>query len=212
MHIYPKKVFRNKGGLLLELLIVVSLLALILSVGAQGVFVSLQSGKVSGERDTASKLATEGLEATRAVAEEKWQNIFNLTKTSQHYQIAQSGNKWVLAPGDETITLNNTTYTRYVIIEDVSRDLTTRLIEPSYTGANNDPGTQKVTVTVTWGTTNTESFSMSDYFFRWKNKICNQTDWSGGAGNGVRDCSETIYESISPSNSLDTSGGQLKLQ
>ena len=36
----------SKGSLLLELLIVIALLALILSVGAQGVYVSLQSSKV----------------------------------------------------------------------------------------------------------------------------------------------------------------------
>lgn len=212
MYKYSQKVSANKGGLLLELLIVVSLLALILSVGAQGVFVSLQSGKVSGERDTASALATEGLEAVRAVAEEKWQNIYNLTKASQHYQIIQSGNRWTLGLGDEIISLNNATYTRYVTIGDVSRDPTTRLIESSYTSVNDDPGTQKITVTVTWGPSNGESFSISDFVFRWKNKICNQTDWSGGVGSGVKNCPDTTYESISPSNSIDTSGGQLKLQ
>lgn len=212
MYKYARKVSTKKGGLLLELLIVISLLALILSVGAQGIFVSLQSGKVSGERDTASTLATEGLEAARAVAEEKWQNIYNLTKMSQHYQVALSGSKWTLVPGDETITLNNAVYTRYVTIEDVSRDSTTRLIESSYISANDDPGTQKIIVTVVWGVGNTESFSVSDFVFRWKNKICNQTDWSGGVGSGVRNCPDTIYESISPSNSIDTSGGQLKLQ
>ena len=202
----------SKGSLLLELLIVIALLALILSVGAQGVYVSLQSSKVSGERDTGSALATEGLEAVRGVAEEKWQNIFNLTKASQHYQIALSGTKWVLVPGDEIINLNNATYTRYVTIDNVSRDTTTRLIESTYNATNDDPGTQKVTVTVSWGNTGGESFSVSDYFFRWKNKICNQTDWSGGAGSGVRNCPDTIYESISPANTINTAGGQLKLQ
>ena len=202
----------SKGSLLLELLIVIALLALILSVGAQGVYVSLQSSKVSGERDTGSALATEGLEAVRGVAEEKWQNIFNLTKASQHYQIALSGTKWTLATGDETIALNNSTYTRYVIIDNVSRDPTTRLVESVYSTANDDPGTQKVTVTVTWGTTGAESFSVTDYFFRWKNKVCNQTDWSGGAGSGVKNCPDTSYESISPSNTINTAGGQLKLQ
>ena len=76
----------SKGSLLLELLIVIALLALILSVGAQGVYVSLQSSKVSGERDTASALATEGLEAVRGVVEEKWQTCFHIM-ILQHHRI-----------------------------------------------------------------------------------------------------------------------------
>lgn len=203
-------IHNNRGGLLLELLIVIALLALILSVGAQGVYVSLQSSKVSGDRDTASALASEALEAVRGVAEEKWQNIYLLSKGTQHYKVVRSGNAWTLALGDETIVLNNVTYTRYVVIDDVSRDLATRLVEGSYTASNDDPSTQKVTVYVTWGSN--DSFSVSDYFFRWKNKICNQTDWSGGVGSGVKNCPDTTYESISPGGTLNTSGGTLKLQ
>ena len=67
----------KKGSLLLELLIVISLLAIILSVGSQAVFVSLQSGKVSGERDVAMGLANEEFEAVRGSTEENWQTIYN---------------------------------------------------------------------------------------------------------------------------------------
>lgn len=202
----------SKGGLLLELLIVIALLALILSAGAQGVYVGLQSSKVSSERDLASALATEALEAARGVAEEKWQNIYTLTKGTQHYRVVLSGNKWTLAPGDESLALNNTTYTRYVVIDNASRDATTRFIESNYNATNDDPGTQKITVVVTWGPTNTDSFSVTDYFFRWKNKVCNQTDWSGGVGSGVKNCPDTTYESISPASTINTAGGQLQLQ
>lgn len=209
---YAHKRSVSRGGLLLELLIVIALLAVILSAGAQGVYVSLQSTKVSGDRDAASGLAAEGLETTRSVAEEKWQNIYSLTKGSQHYHPVQSGNKWTLATGDETISLNNAVYTRYVVIDNVSRDNTTRLVDATYNTPNDDPSTQKITVTVSWGTSATESFTVTDYFFRWKNKVCNQTDWSGGAGSGVKNCPDNTYESISPASTINTSGGQLKLQ
>lgn len=198
---------QKKGALLLELLIVISLLAIILSVGTQAVYVSLQSGKISGERDIAVGLASEALEAVRGATEEKWQNIYDLTKASQHYKTVPSGNKWTLATGDETIAINNASYTRYVVIENVSRDASTRMID---TGTNYDPSTQKVTVTVSWPYA--DPVVMTDYFIRWRNKVCNQTDWSGGAGSGVKNCPNTSYDSISPAGTIDTTGGTLKLQ
>lgn len=198
---------QKKGALLLELLIVISLLAIILSVGTQAVYVSLQSGKISGERDIAVGLASEALEAVRGATEEKWQNIYDLTKASQHYKVVPSGNKWTLATGDEAIAINNASYTRYVVIENVSRDAGTRMID---TGTNYDPSTQKVTVTVSWPYA--DPVVMTDYFLRWRNKVCNQTDWSGGAGSGVKNCPNTSYDSISPAGTIDTAGGTLKLQ
>lgn len=206
---HPEVVFRipcstQKGALLLELLIVISLLAVILSVGTQAVYVSLQSSKISGERDIAVGLASEALEATRGVAEEKWQNIYDLTKTSQHYKTVQSGNKWTLVAGDETIAINNASYTRYVIIENVSRDASTRMID---TGTNYDPSTQKVTVTVSWPYA--DPVIISDYFLRWRNKVCNQTNWSGGAGSGVKNCPDTTYGSAT---NLGVPGASLQIQ
>ena len=199
----------SKGALLFELLIAISLLAVILSVGANAVFLSLRSDKVSGERDVASSLASETLEATRAVTDENWQNIYSLTKSSQHYYATQSGGKWILTTGDETVTSGGITYTRYVVIDNVSRDGTTRNIESSYVSADDDPSTQKITVTVSWPTGS--PLSISEYFFRWKNKICNQTDWStGGSGTTVKTCPDNSYDTKDPA--IDVSGGALKLQ
>lgn len=195
---------QKKGALLLELLIVISLLAIILSVGTQAVYVSLQSGKVSGERDIAVGLASEALEAVRGASEEKWQNIYDLTKTSQHYKTVPSGNKWTLATGDETIAINNASYTRYVVIDNVSRDAATRLID---TGTNYDPSTQKVTVTVSWPYA--DPVVITEYFLRWKNKVCNQTDWSGGAGSGTKNCPDTSYVSAT---NLGVPGASLQIQ
>jgi len=183
----------EKGALLLELLVVISLLAIILSVGSQAMLVSMQSGKISGERDVAVALANEALEATRGVTEEKWQNIYNLTKASQHYQATSTvpTGKWSLVTGDESVSLNSRIYTRYVIIENVQRDATTRAIVTS--GGVDDPSTQKVTVTVSWPSA--DAVSVSDYFFRWKNKVCVQTAWSTTiASTTVQTCPATTYD------------------
>lgn len=202
---------KSRGMLLLELLVSISILAAILSVGSQAVWVSMQSGKISSESDLAIGLAGEALEATRGVVDEKWQNIYSLTKGSQHYYPALVSGRWTLVSGDEIIALNTARYTRYIVIDNVSRDLSTRMIEPIYDSANDDPSTQKVTVTVEWQGAGSPVV-VSDYFFRWRNKICNQTNWAGGVGSGVKSCPDTTYESIFPVGTIDTSVGSLKLQ
>jgi type II secretory pathway pseudopilin PulG len=196
-----------RGSLLLELLVVISILAIILSIGSQAVMVSLRSGKVSGEVDVASSLASEALESVRGATEEKWQNIYNLTKTSQNYYATTTNNKWVIATGTETIMINNASYTRDFIINNISRDPSTRLIESSYNSAHDDPSTQQIVVTVSW--TGGAPFVISEYFFRWKNRTCNQTSWSTSGSSGVKTCPDTTYGCAT---NLGTPGASLQVQ
>lgn len=218
-NITPKEMYQ-KGSLLLELLLSISVLAIILSLSAQTMLVSLQSEKVSGERDVAVALANETLEAVRAVADEKWVNIYSLTKGSAYYPLA-SANKWTLTAGTENVALNNATYTRSVVIENVNRCLdveagggrnlasTTVGCTPS-TNYLDDPSTQKATVTVSW--TGGNPIVISEYFFRWRNKVCNQTEWigNGGSGDSVVSCTGTTYD-IADS-AISTSTGTLRLE
>lgn len=206
----PTNSSQKKGSLLLELLIVISLLAVILSIGSEAVFVSLKSSKIAGERDVALGLSNEAIEAVKAVTEENWQNIHSLTKETQHYYATSTASlgSWTLVAGDETIVLNNTTYTRYMTIENVSRDNSSRAILD--TGGDNDPSTQKVTVVVSWA--GAEPLIASEYFFRWRNKTCGQSSWvgSGLSGNTVQACGTTTYDTID--STVSTSTGTLKLQ
>ncbi|MCX6755017.1 MAG: hypothetical protein NT068_00550 [Candidatus Nomurabacteria bacterium] len=203
------KIKRNTGSLLLELLIVISILAVILSFSANAIFLSMKSNRVSGERDVSSSLASEEIEAVRAVTEEDWQNIYGLTKSIAHYYPTQSSGKWILSSGDGTVILNGITYTRYITIDNVSRDATTRDIENTYISSDDDPSTQKVTAVVSWSGGN--SFTTYEYFFRWKNKICGQNAWTtGGSGNTVKNCTDASYD-IKDSN-IDVSTGVIKLQ
>lgn len=189
----------TSGALLLELLVAISLLAVILSVGANAVFLSMRSNKVSAERDVANALAAEALEAVRSSTEENWQDIYSLTKGSQHYYATSTApaGKWSLLPTalatDEQITVNGIVYTRYIIISNVSRDSVTRNIQTTYSATNDDPGTQKATVSVTWSGGN--PVTVYGYFFRWKNKTCAQTAWTTGAsGNTVKLCTDASYD------------------
>lgn len=211
MNVKLKKInTKSKGALLFELLIVISIIGIISAVAANAIFLSMRSNEVSGDRGVASTLASETLEVVRAIAEEDWQNIYGLTKNTQHYYPIQSNGKWVLtSAGDETVNQNNTIFTRYVIIDNVSRDSSTRAIETSYVSADDDPSTQKVTVTVSW--TGGTPVTMSEYFFRWKNKICGQSGWiTEGTGDAVANCTDTSYDT--KDSAVDITGGTLKLQ
>jgi len=201
---------QKRGSLLLELLVAISVLAVILSVGSEAVFVSLQSSKISGQRDIATGLASEMLESVRAVSDEKWQNLYNLTK-STHYYPTQSAGKWTLTTaGDETIVLSTGTFTRYVVIEDVSRNQSTRAIETTYSSVNDDPSTQKVTATVSWA--GADPFVVSEYFFRWRNQTCAQTGWTGNGNSGtnVVTCADNTYDVADTG--VSTTTGTLRLQ
>ncbi|OHA79558.1 MAG: hypothetical protein A2747_03920 [Candidatus Yonathbacteria bacterium RIFCSPHIGHO2_01_FULL_44_41] len=207
----------NRGSLLLELLIVIALLAVILSTGSEAVFVSLQSNKVSSERDVALGLANEGLEAVRGTTEEKWQNIYGLTKGSQYYATSTVPvGKWTLGTGSQTVVLNGVTYTLYVIIENVNRcsDSTRSIASsttctPLATDYIDDPSTQKATVTVSWP--NADPVAISEYFFRWRNMVCSQSGWVGNglSGDSVQSCGTTTYDTIDAT--VSTSTGTLKL-
>jgi type II secretory pathway pseudopilin PulG len=188
-----KKTTTSSGFLIMELLVSVAVLAVIAFVGAQASLVSFSGGKASEEKDNAANLSNEVFEAVRAAADEKWVNLYNLTKGGTQYHPALSGGKWTLVANNETITLNNISYTRYFTVDNVSRDITTRNIESAYVSADDDPSTQKVTVTVTWpGGSN--NLTISQYVFRWRNKVCDHTDWLTSGSSGAKTCPDSSYD------------------
>lgn len=205
---FKKQNSKQKGSLLFEMLIVISLVAILISVGANAVFLSMRSNKASGERDTANGLASIALESVRSIAEENWLNIYGLTKSGQRYYPSEVDGKWVLIEGDEIININDISYTRYLTIDNVSRDLTTKDIESEYILGNDDPSTQKATVVVSWS--QGSPVVISEYFYRWRNKICPQTEWTTPeSGSNVENCNTISYDE--KESTIDTSAGSLKL-
>ncbi|KKR77585.1 MAG: hypothetical protein UU20_C0004G0022 [Parcubacteria group bacterium GW2011_GWE2_40_8] len=61
---------------MLEIIIVIAVLAVIITIGSQTIFVSLRSNKTAGERDSALKLAEETFEAVRMVVAENWLDLY----------------------------------------------------------------------------------------------------------------------------------------
>ena len=191
-----------RGALLIEILITISILAIILSLGAQSSFVSLRASKSAGEKDMALNLAIETLEAVRGASDEKWQNLYDLTKGSaNHHYPSQSSGKWVISNnGDETVAVNSIPYARYFVVDNVSRDQTptSRAIENTYNSANDDPSTQKVTVTVTTNWATSTAVTFSQYLSRWRNKVTVQTSWTGGGGESSTNITTGSSLQVSP--------------
>ncbi|MBI4692262.1 MAG: type II secretion system protein [Candidatus Terrybacteria bacterium] len=198
---------QQQGSLLLEILISMAVLVLILSLGVQIGAVSFQANKISREKDVALNLLNETMEAVRAVSDEKWQNLYNLTKIDRHYYPQQSGGKWIFVQGDEAIAINGVNYTRYFIVENTSRDPATNDIQPVYNELNEDFSTQKVSVFVTWP--GAGPLSSSQYIFRWRNKICSQTEWQLAGSTGVKICPDTSYDTKTDTIATD---GSLQLR
>lgn len=170
---------KNSGALLLELLIVIALIATIFTVGTQALLVSMRSGKSSTEKDIANSLANEAIEIGRGIADGDWQNVYaptDIVKGTTHYYPLKINNTWTLSQGDESLVVNNISFTRYIIISNTSRDQSTRNIESTYVSTDDDPNTQKISAYVSWS--GGDTVSVSSYLYRWRNKACTQTAWT----------------------------------
>lgn len=211
---FKKYTSDKRGQLLLEILVATAVVAVIGSLVSQMVIVGAYTNKWSSEHNAALGLIETVFEAADSVAFARWQNIYNLNKTSSdhYYPLKQSG-AWAVAAGEETVSLNGINYSRYFTVENVCRDNTSRAIittsgvPPCTAGNSDDPSTQKITAYASWPN---GSLSRSFYLTRWRNKICSQTAWST-TGSGTTTCPATYYENAT---SIDNTSapGSLKIQ
>ena len=198
---------KESGQLLLEILVAISVLAVIVAAGSQLIYVGMVGNKSASEKNVAQGLSVESIEAVQNAAFEKWQDIYNLTKGSTDYYPQQSNGKWAIAAGSESVVINDIAYTRSFTIQNVCRDNTTRNITDitdsngssttacTLAGGSPDPSTQKINVSISWP--DAEPFTHSEYVTRWRNKVCLQTNWGGGAGSGTTTCPASVYGSKS---------------
>ncbi|MBI5306013.1 hypothetical protein HZB04_00245 [Candidatus Wolfebacteria bacterium] len=186
----------NRGQILTELIVAISITAIVIALGAQMVGVSLYSAGSSSDRQTASRLSEEVFEALRAITQgntsstQGWNRLYfppdglgtasSSKGAANPYKLTIVSNSWQIASGTETIAFEGDTYSRSFIIENVSRDASSS-IEAVYNSNNEDPHTQKVTVTVskTGGVSQGQaSFTFSQYFTRYLNEITGQVNWN----------------------------------
>lgn len=131
---------------LIEIVLVVGVISTsFFAIGQLG-FLSMKASKDLAVKAQALAVAEEGIEAVRTIRDAGWTaNIDSLTFGSTYY-VATSSGQWILTATDPGLIAN--AYARTVVIDNVSRDINDEIVTA---GGTDDPGTKKVTVTVTWG-------------------------------------------------------------
>lgn len=168
---------REQGQVLVEIIIAISLMAIVSALVIHSGFLSVRQTNVGGGQTSMISIAQEGIEAFEAIARSDWHGVYNLTGkgTTEYYPLVSSSTAWVATTtvGYKTVTVDSVNYSRWAIIDNVSR--TSGYIDNS---ANDDPSTQKITLHVTAaGQPNVE---IVRYVARARNTTASQTDWSGG--------------------------------
>ena len=210
----------TSGQLLMEILLAIAILMGIAALVAGLISSSSQSSEFAQSELVATRLAEEAMETLRTVSQSNdtssqgW-NLLYLPPdgsgdpitgkgSGNPYHVIQSGAKWILIAGEETITLSNKHFQRKIIVENVSRDPATATIESSYNASHDDPTTQKVTVIVI--PPSSLPIQIVSYFSRYLNTGSLQTNWNGGTGSGPFAATSTMTK-ISGSQNADISNG-----
>lgn len=141
---FRKKLNTSRGFGLVEILIAVSFVGLALAGLITLTNLTFKISQQAKNNLIAANLSAEALEAVRAIKEESWSTINNLTIGSPyHPQKSGSPLKWSLAAGNEN--LNG--FTRQVVVENVRRDSQFNIVS---SGGTLDSDTKKITASVSW--------------------------------------------------------------
>lgn len=150
----------DKGLGLLELLVVIAIISFALTALVGLGNYALRISSDLKQNIIAANLASEAIEAVKAMKNESWNNLSSLNLETPYYP-AQSGQKWIAAPGAETIN----GLTRQFVLSRVFRD-TNDDIAPN---GNLDSETKKIITTVSWiEKGESKQISLTAYLANWK--------------------------------------------
>jgi prepilin-type N-terminal cleavage/methylation domain-containing protein len=166
---------RFRGFSLVEVLLAVSVFALLVTGLIGGLIYGQQSTSLAGQRARAIMLAEEGLLAVGNIQDFAWNELTltstGLNTTSSYW--AFNGESTAEAIGD---------FTRTLTFADVCRDDNdfVTVCPGSYT----DVHTRQTTSTTTWqqNTQRTGSVAVTAYLTNWASQNWTQSDWVGGSG------------------------------
>ncbi len=157
----------NKGIGLIEILVAISIISVAL-VSLMGLFSNyIKIAQHQEKNIEAINLAEESIEAIRAIRDESWTNLSDLTLGAIYHPAKQgTPQKWLLALGTETIN----DFLREIFFENALRDVSGNIVE---SGGAADPDTKKITSTVCWNsqTSCTEAkdkITLITYISNWK--------------------------------------------
>ncbi|HRY52818.1 MAG TPA: prepilin-type N-terminal cleavage/methylation domain-containing protein [Candidatus Portnoybacteria bacterium] len=159
-----KQKYINQQGMgIIEILVVVAIIGVSLaSLAGLGNF-ALKVQRQLKQNTIASFLASEEIEAARAIKDGQWSALASLaTETPMHPAKSPSSDQWIMEGGEET--LNG--FTRQIIISNVYRDGSFNIASG---GGTLDASTKKITATVSWSDNGqNKQITLVDYLMDWQ--------------------------------------------
>ncbi len=179
----------KKGQSLIELLFIISLLAVLLPILFTG-FVSSRDGRVQqNQRLTGTSILKETEEAVRNVRENDWSSFAAKSNAGPFYPAIDpvTGYQWMLLTGAESLSNG---FTRKVVITDVYRNtFTGPIVDASFPGAVLDPSIKKVAMTISWQKPYPSSIESFIFLSRWLENATytetTQTQFNAGTKSGT---------------------------
>jgi len=217
-----KKILRDRRGQsLIEVLIGLTIGALIIGGVSAGLVSSLRSNTQTKQDIIATEIAQKTMDNVRVLAESDWNKIYGVSAgkgPTVNYYIYSNGQTFSIVSSlvglsveDKAkieINVENIVYTASFTIDNVSRAGSGAIDS----GTSYDPSTQKIVISVSWKTigTNERTISITSYITRTKNISVLFTDWS--AGPGVEGPITSANNGFSSSENIDYSvQGQIKV-
>lgn len=133
----------QRGISAVEMLVGISIAALILVFVTHAIMRFVNTGLDTAEKTQALYLAEGGIELVRHIRDKSWSNISTLT----------NGDTYYLDVSSTIVSITNTPevidgFTRSFVVEPVERNSNDDIVQ----SGTNDPDSKYVTVTVSWGT------------------------------------------------------------
>lgn len=166
-------ILKNKQAFsLIEVIVALGLFAIL----AAGVFnITTSSYKNfygTGDKQSLTEYAQEGVEAVRSIRDNSWQSIEDVSETGDKGLTKDSNGYWDFSGTSDSLGV----LTRKVSIEDVSRDDEGEIVT---SGGTNDPNTKKLTVTISGS--GISDYVLTSYLSNWSYRTWEQTDWSASS-------------------------------
>ena len=132
---------KNKGFSIIEVVIACSIISICVFALMSSAGKSIQVSNQALRQAQATLLIEEGVEAVKSIRDNDWDNISNLNLDTDYYLSFNS--LWSL---NNTPSNIDDIFTRKIVLSAVDRDSNDDIAS----SGSNDPGTKKVTVTVSW--------------------------------------------------------------
>jgi type II secretory pathway pseudopilin PulG len=170
-----KKIKKEEGQSLLEILIAISFFMLISGSIIFLILGSFNSLNRNEKFNRGLALAQEGVESVRSIQDRAWNEISYSTSS-----VLVDNDKWIFQGENSFENIGN--FKRVISFDDVCRNEQGEITDCP--GLYSDPHSKKINSLVSWNDSQ-GSIVLESYLTNWDSKNWIQTDWSGGPGQGI---------------------------